>query len=100
VASHGNSLRQLLESHTAVKVKVNTQMYGNNLQAASEHIRDLAVASDAPAELELLQVRESEKIILFGMPSTLDAILSGEFPPEPVVWQGRVAKQQDDNDSQ
>ena len=81
---------------------MNTQTYGNNLQAAAEHLRDLAVASGAPlAELlEILQVRESEKIILFGMPGTRDAILSGDFPPEPVVWQGKVAKQQDDNDSQ
>jgi hypothetical protein len=27
-ATHGNSLRQLLEDHTVVKVKVNTQKYG------------------------------------------------------------------------
>jgi RNA-binding protein YhbY len=28
--SHGNSLRQLLEDHTVVKVKVNTQKYGES----------------------------------------------------------------------
>lgn len=29
--SHGNSLRQLLDDHTVVKVKVNTQKYGKEM---------------------------------------------------------------------
>lgn len=30
--THGNSLRQLLEAHTVVKVKINTRKYGNYTQ--------------------------------------------------------------------
>lgn len=94
-ASHGNSLRQLLESHTAVKVKVSTQSYSGNLQAACDNLRALAIASGAPDGLEILQVRDSDNVILFGMPGTRDRIQSGDFPPEPVVWERKV-KQQDE----
>jgi RNA-binding protein YhbY len=87
-AAHGNSLRQLLQDHTVVKVKVNTQSY-DNLQAAFENLRELAVASGAPCDVELLQARESEKIILFGMPGTRERIESGDFPPAPVIWKAR-----------
>ena len=95
-ATHGNSLRQLLEHHVIVKVKVNTQSF-DNLQDAFQRLRDLAVASGAPDTLELLQARESEKILLFGMPGTLERIQSGEFPPAPVLWEG---KQQQSNEQQ
>ena len=33
--SHGNSLRQLLDSHTVVKVKVNTNKFGKEIIASS-----------------------------------------------------------------
>jgi RNA-binding protein YhbY len=80
--SHGNSLRQLLEAHTVVKVKVSTQKFGT-LQVAFEQIRDLAQESGAPAGIELVQMREGENTILFGMPGTLARIEQGEFPPPP-----------------
>lgn len=87
-AAHGNSLRQLLDSHTAVKVKVvSTQSYDDkSLQSVFLHLRDLAVESGASIDMELLQARQSERILLIGMPGTLDRIQSGDFPPEPVVW--------------
>jgi hypothetical protein len=40
--THGNSLRQLLEDHTVVKVKINTQKYGT-LGWSRRRLRDLAV---------------------------------------------------------
>ena len=79
--SHGNSLRQLLEDHTVVKVKVNTRRFGGSLQEAFEHLRDLAEESGAVKDIELVQARDGEKIILFGMPGTLEKIRQGTFPP-------------------
>jgi hypothetical protein len=89
-ASHGNSLRQLLESHKAVKVKVvNTQVFPvPTLDGAFEQLRDLAVAAGAPPSLELLQARPSERILLIGWPGTREQIGTGEFPPAPIVWNG------------
>jgi RNA-binding protein YhbY len=80
--SHGNSLRQLLESHTIVKVKVNTQKFGT-LEAAFEQIRDLALEAGAPEGIEMVQHRVSENTILFGRPGTLASIEKGDFPPPP-----------------
>jgi RNA-binding protein YhbY len=80
--SHGNSLRQLLEAHTVVKVKVNTQKFGS-LEAAFEQLRELAVESGASADIEMVQAREFEKVIMFGIPGTLARIAQGEFPPPP-----------------
>jgi RNA-binding protein YhbY len=80
--SHGNSLRQLLEAHTVVKVKVNTQKFGT-LESAFEQIRDLAKESGAPEGIELVQSREGESTILFGVPGTLARIKQGDFPPPP-----------------
>jgi RNA-binding protein YhbY len=80
--SHGNSLRQLLEAHMVVKVKVNTKNFGT-LEAAFEQIRDLAQESGAPEGIEMVQHRVSENTILFGRPGTLALIEKGEFPPPP-----------------
>lgn len=80
--SHGNSLRQLLESHTVVKVKVNTRKFDNSLEVAFEELRKLAEESGAPSGIEMLQAREGEKVILFGMPGTRSLIEAGKFPPE------------------
>lgn len=80
--SHGNSLRQLLEAHTVVKVKVNTQKFGT-LEAAFEQIRELAKESGAPEGIELVQKRDAENTILFGLPGTLARIEQGDFPPPP-----------------
>ncbi len=80
--SHGNSLRQLLEAHTVVKVKVNTQKFGT-LDVAFEQIRELAQESGAPEGIELVQKRDAENTILFGVPGTLARIEQGDFPPPP-----------------
>ena len=79
-SSHGNSLRQLLEDHMAVKVKVNTKTDGS-LEKAFETLRDLAVENGAPKDIELIQYRDGDKMILFGSPGTLQKIKEGTFPP-------------------
>ena len=81
--THGNSLRQLLEQHTVVKVKVNTRRFHNSLEEAFEHLTELAQENGAPEGIELLQAREADSIILFGWPGTRQRIEEGEFPPPP-----------------
>jgi hypothetical protein len=85
-ASHGNSLRQLLEAHTVVKVKINDVRWvspgGGSLEGAFETLRDLAVKSGADADMELLQARTGEKTILIGLPGTRERIRTGDFPPQ------------------
>lgn len=81
--SHGNSLRQLLEAHTAVKVKVNVKPFDGSLDTAFETLRELAEQSGAPQGMELLQAREGENTILLGMPGTLQKLEQGTFPPPP-----------------
>ncbi|KAG7369065.1 CRS1 / YhbY CRM domain containing protein [Nitzschia inconspicua] len=81
--SHGNSLRQLLDDHTVVKVKVNTRKFGS-LQNAFESLRDLAVENGAEPGIEMIQMREKDKTILFGLPGTLERMKAGSFPPPPL----------------
>ena len=82
--SHGNSLRQLLDQHTVVKVKVNpTAFEDNSLLNAFEVLKQLAVESGASDGLELIHIRTSDKVILFGKEGTLDSIDAGNFPPPP-----------------
>ncbi|VEU38380.1 unnamed protein product [Pseudo-nitzschia multistriata] len=78
---HGNSLRQLLNDHTAVKVKVNTKSFGT-LENAYESLRDLAIESGASQDIELIQMREKDRIIMFGLPGTLENVKDGSFPPQ------------------
>lgn len=80
-SSHGNSLRQLVEQHTMVKVKINTRMFDNSLTAAFEELVRLAEERGAPPGLELLQARDYDKIILLGAPGTRQRIFDGDFPP-------------------
>jgi RNA-binding protein YhbY len=77
--THGNSLRQLLQDHTIVKVKINTRRFDNSLEQAYEAIKELAVESGLD-DMELLHVRESEKTILVGLPGTRKLIEAGEYP--------------------
>jgi len=79
--AHGNSLRQLLEDHVVVKVKVNTKKFNNSVQQAYETLRNLAVENGAPADIELIQLREGSKEILFALPGTLKRMEEGAFPP-------------------
>ena len=81
-SSHGNSLKQLLEQHIVVKVKVNTQPFDNNMETAFETLRKLAEERGAPAGMELLQARESSSILLLGTPGIRQRIENNEFPPQ------------------
>lgn len=80
-SSHGNSLRQLLEDHQVVKVKVNTKAFGGSVEQAYERLKELTIASGAPPTIELIQLREGPKEIAFGMPGTLALMEEGSFPP-------------------
>ena len=79
--THGNSLRQLLNQHTVVKVKVNTRKFDGSLHAAFEHLCKLAEENGAPKGIEMLQAREGDKTIMFGLPGTAERIARGDFPP-------------------
>ena len=81
--THGNSLRELLDQHTVVKVKVNTGPYDGSLESAFEALKTLAVESGAEAGLELIHIKTSENIILFGREGALSLIDAGDFPPPP-----------------
>mmetsp|Transcript_12729 Transcript_12729/g.19553 ORF Transcript_12729/g.19553 Transcript_12729/m.19553 type:complete len:159 (+) Transcript_12729:120-596(+) len=79
--SHGNSLKELLQAHTAVKVKFNVKNV--DLKESFATLVELAHEAGAPDGIEYLQSRDIEKTILFGLPGTLDKIECGEFPPPP-----------------
>jgi RNA-binding protein YhbY len=82
--THGNSLRQLLDQHTVVKVKVNPSAFEEgSLLNAFEVLKQLAVESGANEGMELIHIRTSDKVILFGKEGTLGLIDSGDFPPPP-----------------
>ncbi|KAL7430430.1 hypothetical protein ACHAXM_002191 [Skeletonema potamos] len=82
--THGNSLRQLLDQHTVVKVKVNPSAFEEgSLLNAFEVLKQLAVESGANDGMELIHIRTSDKVILFGKEGTLGLIDSGDFPPPP-----------------
>jgi hypothetical protein len=57
--------------------------FKGTLEKAFEDIRKLAVESGAPEGVELVQARDRDKVILFGMPGTLERIQKGDFPPPP-----------------
>ena len=80
--THGNSLRELLNAHTAVKVKVNTHKLGS-LEDAFEEIKALTEKSGKIKGIELIHVRPSDNMILFGLEGTLDLINAGDYPPPP-----------------
>lgn len=77
--SHGNSLRELLNAHTVVKVKVNNSRIP--LEETFAVLKEFAVQSGASQEIELIQARDKEKIILVGLPGTLEKIENGSYPP-------------------
>lgn len=89
-ASHGNSLRQLLDDHTVVKVKINTSMYNGDLETAFESLKELAVTSGASSDMELLQCRAAEQVILVSLPGTRKRIESGDFPPPKPTEEAQV----------
>lgn len=88
---HGNSLRELLQQHTMVKVKIQLLLSSTSteediapaLLAVYEQLRDFAVQSGASPDMELLQVRPSERTLLVALPGTRSKIEQGTFPPPP-----------------
>ena len=80
--SHGRSLCELLNAHSAVKVKVNTKKLGS-LEDAFAVIKELAEKPGKIKGIELIHIRNSDNIIMFGKEGTLDMIRAGEFPPSP-----------------
>lgn len=82
--THGNSLRQLLDQHTVVKVKVNPSAFEDeSLLNAFEVLKQLAVDSGADDGIELIHIRTSDKVIMFGKGGALGLIDAGDFPPPP-----------------
>ena len=91
---HGNSLRQLLEQHQIVKVKVNdlrpfqtsnddNENHNNPLSEAFEQLKQSAnTAPQQHVDMELLQYRNYDKIILIGLPGMRTQIQNGTFPPQ------------------
>ena len=56
------------------------------MEKAFTSLRDLAVENGASADIEMIQMRQGDKVIVFGMPGTLAKMETGDFPPpEPVV---------------
>jgi len=80
--THGNSLCELLNAHTAVKVKINTHKLGS-LEDAFEEIKSLAEKSGKIKGIELIHIRPSDNMILFGLEGTLALINAGDYPPPP-----------------
>lgn len=93
--SHGNSLRQLLDQHTVVKVKVNSGPFDGSLESASEVLKQLAIDSGADADIELIHIRNSDNIIMFGSAGSLEMIDNGAFPPPPPVSREQYLKNQE-----
>ncbi len=81
--SHGNSLKELLNAHTVVKVKINSDKLGS-LEDVFETLKALVVTKGKMSDVELIHVRKSENTILIGKEGTMENIRKGDFPP-PIV---------------
>ena len=53
------------------------------MDKAYESLRDLAIESGASKDIELIQMREKDKTIMFALPGTLENIENGSYPPPP-----------------
>jgi len=53
------------------------------MENAVQILRDLAVESGASQNIEIIQMREKDRTILFGLPGTSEKIEDGSFPPPP-----------------
>jgi hypothetical protein len=53
------------------------------LQNAAEILRDLAIEKGAPKDIEMIQMRDKDRTILFGSPGWLEQVKAGTFPPPP-----------------
>ena len=76
--TQGNSLRQLVEQHTVVKVKVNMSLF-ESLEDAFEELKILTEDAGADEGLECLHIRRSDNIILVGKGGTRELIERGDF---------------------
>lgn len=82
--SHANSLCELLNAHTLVKVKINSSKNDDDWKEAFENLKRLAEESGkVKGGVELIQYRASEKIVLCGKQGAMEMIEKGEFPPRP-----------------
>lgn len=77
--SHGNSLRDLLSQHGAVKVKINTSKLGA-LEDVFAQLKTLAEKAGADEGVELLRVRPSDSTIMIGAAGLGEQIQDGAFP--------------------
>ena len=53
------------------------------LGKAYETLRGLAIESGASEGIELIQMRDKDRTIMFGLPGTLENVENGSFPPPP-----------------
>lgn len=53
------------------------------MENAVQILRDLAVESGASQNIEIIQMREKDRTILFGLPGTIEKVEDGSFPPPP-----------------
>mmetsp|Transcript_21178 Transcript_21178/g.32182 ORF Transcript_21178/g.32182 Transcript_21178/m.32182 type:complete len:159 (+) Transcript_21178:144-620(+) len=88
----GNSLCELLNAHTAVKVKVNTNKLGS-LEDVFEDMKLLVESSGKIKGVELLQFRNVENTIMFGLEGTQELIRTGLYPPPPPIDEDEVEEE-------
>ena len=87
--SHGNSLRDLLSQHGAVKVKINTGKLGS-LEEAFEQLKILTENAGADKGVELLRSRPSDSTVMIGASGIRDLIQKGEFPSKKSLeWEAK-----------
>jgi len=79
--SHGNSLKELLNAHTAVKVKINSSKLGS-LEDVFEILKGQVEKKGDISGVELIHVRKSENTIMLAKKGTMKSIQDGNFPPE------------------
>ena len=94
-SKHGNSLRELLQHHVTVKVKTQLLFNASNRNDDPQSIQDQMIqvynqlkvhtinADPTLQDMELLQVRANERILLVGLPGTTQKIMDGTYPPPP-----------------
>jgi hypothetical protein len=74
-------------------------LFTGTLEKAFTTLRELAVENGAPADIEMIQMRDFDKTIVFGMPGTLAKMETGDFPPpEPVVVEQEDGDGDEDSD--
>ena len=80
--SHGNSLKELLNAHTVVKVKINSTKLGS-FEDVFEALKAAVEKKGDMKDVELLHIRKSENTLLLGKGGTMENIRIGAYPPPP-----------------